>query len=133
MVDIKLSIWALLDYRTGTGIPACGYDDATSTMIVYYRRRTLLACLRGCLLRGFAVPPSLPHVPRVDLYGTDMSEAELQAAKDEIAKLRAEVERLKAGEVPADLWMRSGGKRVSSTSPPPHSATPSRFGARGCA
>lgn len=41
-----------------------------------------------------------------------MSAAELEAAKDEIAKLRAEVERLKSGEPPADLWMRSGGKRV---------------------
>ena len=46
-----------------------------------------------------------------------MSAAELEAAKDEIAKLRAEVERLKGGEVPADLWMRSGGKRVSGLPP----------------
>ena len=49
-----------------------------------------------------------------------MSAAELEAAKDEIAKLRAEVERLKSGEPPADLWMRSGGKRVRAApiSPP---------------
>jgi hypothetical protein len=48
-----------------------------------------------------------------------MSAAELEAAKDEIAKLRAEVERLKSREPPADLWMRSGDKRVSAASIPP--------------
>ena len=55
-----------------------------------------------------------------------MSAAELEAAKDEIAKLRAEVERLKSREPPADLWMRSGDKRVSAASIPPRSLPPSR-------
>lgn len=43
---------------------------------------------------------------------------ELAAAKDEIAKLRAEVGALKAGEASADMWMRTAGKRVRACALP---------------
>jgi len=53
----------------------------------------------------------------VCFLNTEMSttEAELAAAKDEIVKLRAEVEALKSGKPPADMWMRTAGKRVRNS------------------